>query len=907
MCNICRPFVLYNDFLPPTHKKHETWQYLSFGYYDGVFVGDNLCKEKPGNLEGVWDYFLKYSGELDGSFSSQIIFGLRREDDTTNVHEKDLWDDEKERRKFPFLFLSLIQIKNVENTVRDSWKNCAKLEKVLTNDDVRAFTYLTFDSSDVILVLFCRKYSDGACIIDELHRNACSDLRSLVGWNLIYSFTVASIDKNVLNMDGEIEKINDSIDMAGIYLMANEPGSLDKIYDMICEKLQIDKKERNERCKKYSILGCNDEIFILKGIPWNKFLLLYQDTKGVLNHASDDCEKYLLGVTTILGKDNLLETISNNGNVNDSVGVQRLNSVLSKTMRKLCQNETFLSEVSEENVEAIKRSLLQVINSLQKFETTPFHDYLFCSALRPLKMVIDMASEATNEEKVDDFIDSFYEFMKGFDLYVQDFSRPDRQFTQVPDFNIKIYDTPVKLTAFYNAYIYYVKECLNAPDRSEDRHEYEVLACPGITNNMRVREYFKKISDTKRLFLVEIPEKQVYRTKMMMIMLAHEMGHFVGKNIRKREERFKCIKEIIAKIVIKCMQGNLRMKSEGIENKEAIHMAIADNDYWNELERMLKGLLEQDTDEENYFKVFLEVFSDKLYPEDEQQLYMYWKARMYHSDLVKSFLKSRIIYHLRNEKNYFWNQLIGEIYCYWMEREPKRAAERRVEAQELIKQTIDDMMLDSVWNQNLFSVSKAIEKLIEIMKECVADLICILTLELDAESYYETIISSANDQDFDTNFKGNETVVIRSSLVTQCMRHDLCEGDLGFEWGQEELNKVLEMANQEGVEDATTNLVRHIISFTNKYLEKESDEENVSQIINVVDIFFDRDILQTVLRYLIECKEGFKIYSEGENRRRQDELKRVYQLFDADDIEEIALGVQDFTAKYLSELTGNLT
>ncbi len=42
MQNICRPFVLYNDFLPPGSEIHETWDYLAFGYYDGLSVGENL-------------------------------------------------------------------------------------------------------------------------------------------------------------------------------------------------------------------------------------------------------------------------------------------------------------------------------------------------------------------------------------------------------------------------------------------------------------------------------------------------------------------------------------------------------------------------------------------------------------------------------------------------------------------------------------------------------------------------------------------------------------------------------------------------------------------------------------------------------------------------------------------------
>ncbi len=45
MYNICRPFVLHNDFLPPSREVHQDWDYLSYGYYDGISVGKNLFSD----------------------------------------------------------------------------------------------------------------------------------------------------------------------------------------------------------------------------------------------------------------------------------------------------------------------------------------------------------------------------------------------------------------------------------------------------------------------------------------------------------------------------------------------------------------------------------------------------------------------------------------------------------------------------------------------------------------------------------------------------------------------------------------------------------------------------------------------------------------------------------------------
>lgn len=186
------------------------------------------------------------------------------------------------------------------------------------------------------------------------------------------------------------------------------------------------------------------------------------------------------------------------------------------------------------NSDGIKSSLCQVINSLQKFETSPFSDYLFQTTFLPLNMVISMVGEVNGKDREADFFASFYDFIKGINLFAQNSVRSDRQFTQSPDLNIRLYEAPVKLNAFYNAFIFQLKKYLNKFDMKKgegEKHQYEFLTCPGTTSNMRMLELFKNISKTKRLLLVEIPENQVYNPQVMLVMLAHEVGHVVGTGI----------------------------------------------------------------------------------------------------------------------------------------------------------------------------------------------------------------------------------------------------------------------------------------------------------------------------------------------------------------------------------------
>ena len=112
----------------------------------------------------------------------------------------------------------------------------------------------------------------------------------------------------------------------------------------------------------------------------------------------------------------------------------------------------------------------------------------------PIATVLQMEKEV-KENKKRLFFEYFYEFMKGLNLCVQNSIRSDRQFMQTLDFDIRIYNTPVRLNAYYNAFIYQMKRFLNmaGPASQPQEHEYEFLTCLGVTDNVKVRELFRNM------------------------------------------------------------------------------------------------------------------------------------------------------------------------------------------------------------------------------------------------------------------------------------------------------------------------------------------------------------------------------------------------------------------------------
>lgn len=883
MKNVCRPFVLYNDFLPPSNEAHMDWDYLSFGYYDGLTVDDNLFIVSNNqalnmSLPKLWDYYVKSSEELNGSFSSQIIFGLRTEDEH-DIPDEVFWSDEN-RSAYPFLFVSLIQAKR-DSISPDSWKCRKLLEKELNDESVRAITYLTFDTSDILLVMLCEDYTVGAKIIDSFHEKNENILKSIMNWELNYSFTIAAVNKKILNDNHKIQSIKGMVESADIYLIEKEIGSIHDVYHDIKKQL-TDNESDHYVLERTPILGCNDEVIKLSNVPWNKFLLLFQDETGILNHSSKEYFCRLIGATTIIGvKDDQRPVIIDKGEWQRKEDENTQQVLLSELMRKKCLGICFRSEEDEGepiDISGLKRNLFQVINSLQKFETTPFRDYLFQTALLPLNMMLNMAKEVKTSEQQEAYIKFFYDFMKGFNLYVQDSSRSDRQFTQVPDFNAKIYDTPVKVNAFYNAFIFNMKKYLNSLHESKENgldndiiHEYEFLACPGITDNMQVEEYFVNISEKNRLFLAEIPENQVYKPKEMLTMLAHEVGHFVGKDIRNREERYNCIRNICAKIVVKCIQINLK---EEIEEYDSIQ-----NDrYWKYFEEKIG---------EELIKKELEQFESKDIKEQ--------KRRKYHSDTVVDFLAYAVADILRSKGEDLWAFMLEKDYIYWLDKRSECAENRKVRLNGKIKEIVSDVSAAFVWEEDAFTIVSSLKTAMKLFKECIADLVCILTLKLSIEDYLNAIIGSAKDQGMEADFDGT-AILLRSGLVADCMLRNVPGQDI--EWTEDDMAAVYHSKNK-------TAWIS-IQNLRTDFLNEESDgKADVSR--NSIDIFYDSEILMVIAGYLEKCKKDFFAFNMNkdklsERQQVRHDLVGAYKLFDCESIEQIVLTMQKSTDDYLNQI-----
>ena len=751
-----------------------------------------------------------------------------------------------------------------------------KLEEYLATarGNCRTRTYLTLDNSDLILVLMSKSYTEGAELIDFLHRG--KGFLEKTDWMLSYSYTTASLYKEVLNSDTPMGE--ETVSFVYIYAIEKFPGSIDYVYNELLERVG----ETFLKKEKQSTLGCNDELIVLENIPWKMFRELYKDKEGILNHSSSFYQKYLLGVTTIIGK----TTQTDPHKV--SIETESLETGQETLSRILMERfERIILEKGEDSVRlhGLLKNLYQVLNSMQRFETTSFPDYMFRSILLPLNMVSDLMEKAFDEDRENDLFESFHSLFKGINLYAQNSIKSDRQFTQSLDFNIRLYHTPVKLNAFYNAYLYNLKNYLSSLDRYAEKHEYEFIACPGMNDNMQVQELFSSLSEIKKIYLVSIPEKQIYDMKLMMVMLGHEVGHFVGREIRSRDVRSGVMVKILSHITVCYYREELDREYPCCSELNMIE------EFWESLEMKIESEVSDCLDryeDPDYLRSKFSGIDDEGI---EEWCSDFGKYEFY-SRILNELLKECIEDVLFEKEEKLFSYLLEKEYIQKLGKKgEKEAAAARNALWRYLRSITFRWISFTKWNRHRQCISAVMELLVEFVKECVADLMVILTLKLSMYDYLQSLLQCAEDQD--AGRKLDTKSLLRAILVTRCM-HGERSVQQEFQWGNEEIAFI-----RRSGDPALNNLKNQILKGMEYYFGVDSNTVCVPEPQyrdTALWFFSDSTVLTLIARYLRSCKKKFN--ENNTQRQQQEALQEIYQKIGNSDIENVTLEIQKYISNY---------
>ena len=412
------------------------------------------------------------------------------------------------------------------------------------------------------------------------------------------------------------------------------------------------------------------------------------------------------------------------------------------------------------------------------------------------------------------------------------------------------------------------------------------------------------------MFLVEIPEKQVYKPKQMLIMLAHEVAHFVGSDVRNRKKRFDCMIDICVELIINCLKLRVKeiVKADNTEHYQEIYSEISTEEFWKIFRERFQKKIK--LNKEEYKKEYIDKFAgeDKngeLSAEEKEILEKGWECRKYHSDVVVDFLRDLITDKLCGEGEELWAYMVEKYHLSLVKRGFLDAEYKKESLRVKLNQYVAEIASIPIWNNEKLTISSAMNNAMSVFKECIADLICILTLRLSLEDYLNTIISSAKDQGMTVDIKENQ-LMFRVMLIVACMEKRLSVNDIVWEDGQ------IDFYEKPGKEEISVlwtgirNMKDEFLENGEKILQSQLEEKE-ERTLKAIDALYDCEVLNIFLEYLCKCKEDFikndmeKLHFD-ERKEHHNKVKQAYELFDKAEIEQILFEMIRLTESYLWEL-----
>lgn len=556
--DICRAISFVNYHIPlPVNLKTDI-PYSTVGFFDGLFT-ERLCVDyKEHNLKALWRYTLKRTANSNGHYSHQNIFGFSR-DEWNTCSDADFWKEEADR-KLPLLFIIFLQTGEYvldSDTMERQCRLFSGAASKMIGAENMTYVYSTIDKNDFVVCIRCRNYERAVSAVKALHTTKLA---------VVYSYTVFSISNNVLKTleKGEYEDIYgqkiDSITLKGI-TNSYDPDrcfALDQKYADFCKRLVDRLYDGDRRCHAvYDILGDNDFRLVAEDVSLGR--LLQQFAPGeMLNYGGKEFRFYLFSTNLVMNiptrETGRLEETDKENNIAKMEREFRapvcdsLQQSMEQIARVVKESGDGTGGGADERVVTFCHAIWQLLQSLKALEMAPTKKYDFWSLYHPFSALINIL-----EKKMEDQTEPYYEnseiynFIHKFSMTLHGTLRTDIQFFQIRDFNVTIHYAPAKLRAFYSLWALKLSDYYNA--FCPETNKYSFIFSPGMFQGTSVQELFDKYDETERLMLITIPERHLYSPKCLAVILAHEVSHFVGYEVRCRYLRHSAWIECSAKVL----------------------------------------------------------------------------------------------------------------------------------------------------------------------------------------------------------------------------------------------------------------------------------------------------------------------------------------------------------------------
>lgn len=556
-----------NDVLLLTlHKQHyldhyrgiKIGNYSCMGYYDAITVtaSDDNCrgvlttKKSNAPFSNIWYTTGKQVKSQEGGYSNQNIGLFRNTQDEKECRFTDqYWELEK---ALPFFVVGFLKLG--ENVILDSVRKKIEDLSCLQGEGDRGnkcliITYVTFDNADLVMFLKGSSLTLMHSIVEKIDNlDEVIYVHSIVGIEEQYLIDCYAENKILENW----QRCNCCIDepIARIcFRLASSGGSqilsdIKAQWDFSNERFPITGYENTT----YSYISGHGSIAITLEKTDVKTLLSLMLPGGFMTHGNPVYDRGLYNIET----DITIQEKSWN-----DIKAEKKSSQEEYAIKEWCKdNIAKYSEMldrwrqqEDEGMYSYYQALLQTLSMLDQYERFKMSRDIFALIYPSFKMFdrqLEKAIERYGNSsefalQIENIKSELREYLECVNSVIYHTIHTDQVYLMIPGYSGTAFSIPIKCSLFYMWFAKSIAEILN-----DNQRQYSCILTPGMESKAITCMIAVDEQDDDKIVCLRLSQRHLYFPRNLMIILAHELGHYIGRGIRCRKKRMECMTKSLA-------------------------------------------------------------------------------------------------------------------------------------------------------------------------------------------------------------------------------------------------------------------------------------------------------------------------------------------------------------------------
>lgn len=534
-------------------------RFTCLGYYDGIDIerveqntDEEIAKKRSClSVSELWYGAGMKTQKLEGGYSNQNI-GMFRYVSNERIAAEEYW---RKGNDLPFLAVGFLKLRDALkfNELGREFENLSIGGDKSKEAVCQIIAYCTYDNADLIILAKANDIASLWGVFKKIEYNE----------EVLYLHSIIGIEEEYLKECKENNSILDvwrgtrcfiHVDVAEINLQMVSAGNENTI-SSVYQSLQ-NWNQAPWQLKGYEDIYCGyiaGHANIGITIPNSDIatLLTLLLPNGFITHQNDayNCGLYNIESSFLLQKQRFTEETQNKSE--DSVFADKEAKQNCGCEHCWCKNlimkyrALFDQEIirNDAGMYSYYQALIKTLNTLDQYERFALSREIFDLIYPSFKMfdeklekILNYMKENRNYTLLESVKTSLCEYIEYINSIVYHTIHTDQVYLMIPGYSGTSFSIPIKMNLFYQWFVGAVAEILN-----DNNRKFAFIITPVMETKPQTKMIEPWHVDSNRLICIKLSQRSLFFPRNLMIILTHELGHYIGKEMRCRKERLTYI------------------------------------------------------------------------------------------------------------------------------------------------------------------------------------------------------------------------------------------------------------------------------------------------------------------------------------------------------------------------------